>query len=165
MDFILNLMPLAQEKNWRIFFLGGKDDVPEFAKKVLQNKYSNLQIVGAETGPFWHEDELKANEELKELVNKINNSQADILLVAFGAPKQEKFIDFFRNDLNVKVAIGVGGSLDYISGLVPRAPEWIRQVGLEWLYRLFKQPSRIKRIFTATIIFPILVLAKGRKNA
>jgi N-acetylglucosaminyldiphosphoundecaprenol N-acetyl-beta-D-mannosaminyltransferase len=79
-------------------------------------------------------------------LEKINVSGAEILLVAYGAPQQDLWIARYREQLKVKVAMGVGGSFDFVVGHIPRAPRWMRQVGLEWLYRLYQQPSRWRRM-------------------
>ena len=95
------------------------------------------------------------------IFDQINQSGAQVLFVAFGMGKQEKWIHENLSKMpGVKIAMGVGGSFDFISGKIKRAPLFMRQLGLEWLYRLIQQPSRIKRIFNATIKFPWLALTK-----
>lgn len=95
----------------------------------------------------------------QQLVDKINAEKPEVLLVAFGAPKQERWIDYYLPQLpSVKVAIGVGGSLDYLGGRLKRAPGFMQNLGLEWLWRLILQPGRIIRIIRAVIIFPILAI-------
>ena len=98
----------------------------------------------------------------KEIIEKINASGADLLLVCLGAPKQEKWIDAHRDELNVKLCIGAGGSLDVIAGTVKRAPDIFIKLNLEWFYRLCKQPSRIGR-FAALPKF-IIKVNKEKKN-
>jgi len=95
----------------------------------------------------------------------IDQSEAKILFVAFGAPKQEMWIARNLAHLkHIKVVMGVGGAFDFISGTIKRAPYWMRRIGVEWLYRLIKQPSRIGRIFNATIKFPIVFLGSKFKK-
>lgn len=155
-DTMINFMPIAAKKGYKIFLLGGTPGIVEKTKHTLLKKYPNLNVVGADPGPIINnDDDLKRSQ---VIVEKINQSQADILFVAFGAPKQEKFISYFQNQLKVKVAIGIGGAFDYISGKTTRAPMLLRRLGLEWFYRLITNPSRIKRIWQAVITFPILVL-------
>ena len=101
-------------------------------------------------------------EEEEEIVNEINKSGADLLLVCLGAPKQELWIDKYKDKLNAKVAMGVGGSLDVFAGTALRAPEFYCKHGLEWFYRLMKQPSRAGRML-ALPKFGLTVLFKGRK--
>ncbi|MCA9374495.1 WecB/TagA/CpsF family glycosyltransferase [Candidatus Peregrinibacteria bacterium] len=135
----------------RIFLLGAAPGIAQKTKNKLQKKY-NCTIVGTDAGSA-HPDEYNRIREL------INLSNPDVLFVAFGAPKQEIWLARNLEHLpSVKVAIGVGGAFDYISGHVPRAPEFMRKIGLEWLYRLLRQPSRIKRIYNAFVKFPIRVI-------
>jgi N-acetylglucosaminyldiphosphoundecaprenol N-acetyl-beta-D-mannosaminyltransferase len=100
-----------------------------------------------------------ANNELDWNV-KSHISQYNIILVNFGAPEQEQFIYSLKGQENakIKLAIGVGGSFDFLTGKVKRAPAWMRSIGLEWLFRLIQQPNRWKRIWNAVVIFPIKVL-------
>lgn len=161
-DLAINLLPLANQKGYKLYLLGGSSGTAETAKKVIENQFPGIKIVGAESGPHWHiNDNLHyLSTDMKQTLERISHSTADILLVAFGAPKQEKFISHFNKHLNVKVAVGVGGALDYISGIAPRAPLWLRRLGLEWLHRLITKPSRLPRIFRAVIVFPWLILTK-----
>lgn len=129
----------AAEKGWRLFFLGAAPGVADKAADVLRLEHPNLEIVGIYSGS-------PAPEEEDYIVHLINQSDADILFVAYGAPKQDKWIARNLPRLNVKMAMGVGGSFDFIAGIVPRAPMWMRRAGLEWLYRLYLQPSRIGRM-------------------
>ncbi len=139
-------------KKLRIFMLGAREGVAEKAKEILEEKHEGLQISGTYAGTPLPRDE-------KEIIKKINNSKADILFVAYGAPAQELWM--YRNLKKlktVKVALGIGGTFDYIAGVRKRSPIWMQKIGLEWLYRLAIQPSRIKRIYNATIRFPLKVL-------
>jgi len=147
-DLTWEMAKLASERGWSIFLLGGKEGIAYKTSKRLKLIHPRLKIAGTYAG--------KPDE--KGIVEKINSTKPNILLVAFGAPKQDKFIFNNRAKLNAKVAMGVGGTFDYISEVLPRAPKWMRSLGLEWLYRLIRQPSRIGRIFTAVIWFPLLVI-------
>jgi N-acetylglucosaminyldiphosphoundecaprenol N-acetyl-beta-D-mannosaminyltransferase len=153
-DLTWEIAKIASENNKTIFLLGGKKGIAEKTAEKLQMIYPDLKIAGTYAG----------TPEEEELYEKIIKSRADILLVAFGAPRQDKFIyklkisNFEFRISNLRVAIGVGGTFDYICGVVPRAPKFMRSLGLEWLYRLVRQPSRIKRIYNAVIKFPLLVL-------
>jgi N-acetylglucosaminyldiphosphoundecaprenol N-acetyl-beta-D-mannosaminyltransferase len=91
----------------------------------------------------------------------IRDHQTQVLLVAFGAPKQELWIDRLRDQLEVSVAVGVGGAFDYLAGRVPRAPVWMRRAGLEWLHRLVRQPWRARRM-AALPVFAVKVLSAGK---
>ncbi len=134
---------------------GGKPGVAEEAKEKLLSEYSNLNIVGLRNGYFNPEEEA-------EIVGEINASGADIVFVCLGAPKQEEWIDRHREELNVRVAMGIGGSLDVFAGRVERAPEFFCKTGLEWFYRLCKEPWRIGRMMDLPK-FAFTVLLKGKK--
>lgn len=157
-DFLWELCELAKKNNKSIFLLGTSDDgVLSKAKDALNKRFVQLKIVGTDVGP---EIEI-VNGDIKvdvqqnvDILKKINESGADVLVVAFGQMKQELWIEQFLSSLpNVKLSIGVGGALDYISGKVKRAPKFLRIIGLEWLWRLIQEPWRIKRIFNATFKF------------
>jgi N-acetylglucosaminyldiphosphoundecaprenol N-acetyl-beta-D-mannosaminyltransferase len=147
-DLTWEICKIAAEKGYSVYFLGAAEGVAQMAAGRIKMLYPNLKIAGTYSGTPDEEG----------IVNRINEAKPDILLVAYGAPKQEKFIFNHKVALKVKLAIGVGGTLDYIAGIQPYAPAWMRKLGLEWLYRLLTQPKRWKRIFNATIIFPLLIL-------
>ncbi len=135
----------------KLFLFGGKPGVAETARDRLIEKYPGLNISGCRNGYFKPEED-------GEIVDEINRSGADIVFVCLGAPKQEKWIDAQRDNLKVRVAMGIGGSLDVFAGTAERAPEFFCSHGLEWLYRLYKEPSRIGRMmdlpkFAATVFF------------
>lgn len=158
-DFMLDICTLAEKKNKSIYLLGsGNDEVIEKTAEKLKKRFSNLKIVGINKGvKIERSKDYKIDydkEKNDEITHDIIMSAPDILFVAFGHGKQEKWIDKNLKQLpSVKIAMGVGGSFDFISGKVKRAPKWMRKLGLEWLYRLFRQPSRLPRIFKATILF------------
>ena len=138
----------------KIYLLGGAEGVAQGVK----DKYPEAQIVGADDG-----GKLKSGEwvleENNKVIENINNSGANLLLVAFGQVRQEMWIDKNLPLMpGVKVAIGIGGTFDFLSGQIKRAPKWMRSLGLEWLFRLIKQPSRIGRIWNAVIVFGWKVL-------
>lgn len=138
-DLMMRLMEIADSQGKSIYLLGGKPGVAEEAAIKLTERYSGLRISGTRDGYFGIGDEEK-------IISEINSSNVDILLAALGAPKQEKFIYKNRNKLKVRIAMGVGGSLDVLAGKAKRAPEFYQKAGLEWLYRLMKEPRRIGRI-------------------
>lgn len=138
-DLTMRLMEIANSQGRSIYLLGGREGVAEEAAIKLMEKHGNLTIAGTRNGFFGSDEEGK-------IIDEINNSNADILLVALGAPKQEKFIHSHRDKLRVKIAIGVGGSLDIIAGRAKRAPEFYQKAGLEWFYRLIKEPKRFIRM-------------------
>ncbi|MBI2031778.1 MAG: WecB/TagA/CpsF family glycosyltransferase [Candidatus Levybacteria bacterium] len=140
-----SLCETVAEKPITVGFLGGKPGVADKTSECLREKYPSLKVVFAESG---NPDE----QTLKLIKQKI-----DILFVAFGSPKQEIWISKHLKNLPVKIAIGVGGAFDFISGEVKRAPFWVRNIGLEWLFRLIIQPWRIKRQFSL-LVFLLLIL-------
>lgn len=136
----------------KIFLLGAGEGVAENAKLELEKAYPQVKIVGTYSGSPDAEEE-------KRIQKMITLSEADMLFVAFGAPKQELWLARNLPHLpTVKVAMGVGGAFDFIAGIRKRAPMWMQKIGLEWLYRLIKQPSRIRRIYNATVVFPWIFL-------
>jgi len=140
-DFIHRIFELGQDMDISFFLLGAKPGVAELAKEKIEEKYLGIKIVGTNDGYFSVEEE-------KEIINKINAVKPDVLLVAMGAPKQERFIYKYRNKLDCRIAIGVGGCLDVISGKTKRAPKIFIDLGLEWLYRSCSDFRRLKRIVT-----------------
>jgi len=138
-DLIENLLPVAAEKGYSFFLFGSAPGVAQEAAEKMQEKFPALKIVGVENGYFLPEEEEK-------IVAKIRLARPQILLVALGFPKQEKWIKKHLTSLGVPVAIGVGGTLDVLSGKVLRAPLWMQRVNLEWLYRFAKQPQRVGRM-------------------
>ncbi|KYD16954.1 WecB/TagA/CpsF family glycosyltransferase [Saccharococcus caldoxylosilyticus] len=135
-DMMERLIELSAKKGYRVFLFGAKEEVVKKAKENLEAKYPGLQIVGYSNGYVNDYD---------SLIQKINESNADILFVALGSPRQELWIKTYMNDLNVKVLQGVGGSFDVFAGHVKRAPKLFRNLGLEWFYRLVTDPKRFKR--------------------
>lgn len=148
-DLTWELARLSAEKGYSMFLLGAAEEVAAKAADRLRGTYPSLKIAGTYSGSPTEDG----------VVERVNSSGADILLVAFGVPKQEKFVHDNRDKLKPRIAMSVGGTFDFIAGIVPRAPKWMRSAGLEWLYRLIKQPERINRIITATVRFPLAVLA------
>lgn len=149
-----------------MYLIGAEKGIAEKAANALRKKFSELKIVGAEEGIKKSEfHKLKEVEEDKQLCERIRESRPDVLLVAFGAPKQELWITSHKNDFpSIRIAVGIGGTFDYISGIIAYAPALIRAAGLEWLYRLIIQPLRIKRIFTAVIEFSFAILNEKFKT-
>ncbi len=172
-DFVFKLCELAQAENKSVYLLGaGSRDILTKAAVNLKKQFLNLKIAGFNPGPVISflkvEDEQKIfcePEANDEAIHDIIMTAPDILLVAFGHNKQEKWIyENIKNLPSVRLAMGVGGTFDYISGQVRRAPCFLRKIGLEWLYRLIKQPWRFGRIFKATVVFTSLVIYKKIKK-
>lgn len=165
-DFIWNICALAEKENKSIYLVGAQEGVAVKAANNLRGKYPQLKIVGAEIGlRLGVNDQSDALHENQQLITRINAVQPDIIFVAFGHGKQEKWIAGNLSKLpSVKIAMGIGGSLDFIADLIPRAPLWMRQLGIEWLWRLIQEPQRWCRIYRAVIKFPILVLKEKIGN-
>ena len=154
-ELVYQLAALARRHAWRLFLLGAAPGVAEEAAAVLQSNYPGLAIAGTYAGS-------PALEENEVIVRRINDSQADLLYVAYGAPRQDKWIARNRDTLaTVRVALGVGGALDFITGRAVRAPRWMQKVGLEWLHRLIQEPWRWRRML-AIPHFTLKVLLSGR---
>ena len=129
----------AAEQGWKIFFLGAAEGIALQAAETLRSRYPRLSVAGTHAGS-------PAEQEEDNIVELVNASGADILFVAYGAPSQDKWIARNLPRLKVSMAMGVGGSFDFIAGVVPRAPVWMQERGLEWLYRLLRQPWRLRRM-------------------
>ena len=148
-DFFWDLIKFAGQNNLAVFFLGGFDDTPKKVAEAVQKKYPHLKLVGYSNA---YPTDFEQNQ---KILQQINSSAATILFVAYGPVKQERWIANNLNNLNVKVAIGVGGTFDYISGAKKTPPKLMKKLGLEWLYRLVTQPKRFKRIWHALVSFTI----------
>jgi N-acetylglucosaminyldiphosphoundecaprenol N-acetyl-beta-D-mannosaminyltransferase len=144
-DMVPRLAELAARRGYRIFLLGAKESVSRIAAENLRKTYPDLEICGRycpPTGPIEQMDH-------EQILRRIDAARPDILLVAFGNPKQEKWIAMHRDRLAVPACIGIGGTLDFISGAIPRAPEWMRGVGLEWFYRCLQEPLRLTKRYVS----------------
>lgn len=152
-DLVQNIFEKIQNTEHSVYFFGGAPGVSLAAAKKMKQKYPDLKIVGGHNGYFDEKEE-------KQILHDIKKLSPSILLVGLGAPKQEKWIYDNIRLTNVKVAIGVGGSFDVMSGKTKRAPAIFCKLGLEWLYRLLKQPARIMRMMR----LPKFVLAVLKKQ-
>lgn len=157
-DLMLKMLQFCNNNNKSIFILGGKPGVGELAAKNIQSKFLNIEIKGIKDGYF--NDDKEA-----EIIREINDLAPDILFVALGAPKQEKWIYKYRKELRAKVAIGVGGGVDIWAGTAKRAPYIFQKLGLEWFYRLIKEPFRYKRMMSLPrFMIKTVKLALSRRN-
>jgi exopolysaccharide biosynthesis WecB/TagA/CpsF family protein len=145
----------AAVRGWRVFLLGAANGVAAQSAAVLRQQHPSLNIVGTHSGS-------PAADEEDALVERINASGADILFVAYGAPEQDKWIARNLPRLHAKMAMGVGGTFDFIAGIVPRAPLWMQRLGIEWLYRLYLQPRRIGRMLRLPRFVIAVLLEKKR---
>ncbi|MBI4096099.1 MAG: WecB/TagA/CpsF family glycosyltransferase [Candidatus Levybacteria bacterium] len=184
-DLVKSLCEEVSEKPITVGFLGGRGDVAEKTAECLRKKYPGLKV--GFVGEEWPNDNLDdrglrvegrnlkidGRSSIHSLTPTVKNlsstfyhlpSSIDILFVAFGAPKQEYWISENLDKIPVKVAIGVGGAFDYISGKVPRAPSFLRDIGMEWLFRLLVQPWRLKRQLSLIRFVWLVIKEKLSKN-
>lgn len=141
-ELTLRLAEFAARWGYRLFLLGAAPGVAETTAAVLQQRCPGLIIAGCFAGSPHPRHE-------PFLGQLITHARPDILLVAYGHPAQDLWIARNQPNLQVPIAIGVGGVFDYLSGRVPRAPQWLRRLGMEWAYRLYYQPQRWRRIINA----------------
>lgn len=136
-DFAQNLLGILEEEGSRLFLLGSKPGIAETAAEKMRQKHPSLIICGTADGYFLDD---------ADAVRTINDARADVVFVCLGAPKQERFMHDHCGELNVRLMIGLGGTLDGIAGTVKRAPKWMIRLQLEWLYRLIREPRRFGRM-------------------
>ncbi len=146
-DLVYRISEKAVSQGWTIFLLGASPGMADKAARNLSSLYPGLHIAGSDHG--YHKEE-----DMAAVLNGINQARPDILLVALGAPRQEYWIYEHKATLDVPVCIGVGGSFDVIAGEKKRAPDCFIKLNLEWLFRLFSEPARIKR----QAVLPLFVL-------
>lgn len=152
-DLVPPLAALCAKRGFRLFLLGAKPGVAAELASRLQTQHPELAVAAHAGSPDPSGDD--------ETLTLIRAHGAQVLLVAFGAPRQELWIARSKDRLGIAVAIGVGGAFDYLTGRVPRAPMWMRRAGLEWLYRLVRQPWRVRRMAVLPV-FAIKVLSAGK---
>lgn len=138
-DVAINLLQHTDRTMRKFFLFGGKPGIAEKACMNIMHEYPRANVVGCRSGYF---DET----ETENIVAEINRAKPEFLYVGMGAPRQERWIYENKNKLNCKVILGVGGTIDILAGTVELAPNWMRNSGLEWLYRLVKEPWRFKRM-------------------
>lgn len=138
-DLLPFLCEMCQEEGLSIYLLGAEPGIAEKMKDRLEEKYPGLRIAGAVHGFFDREMQSR------EVIEGINSARPDILLVAFGAPHQEKWLSRHKDEINAKVMMGVGGLFDFYAETIKRAPVWMREMGIEWIFRLIQEPGRMWR--------------------
>ncbi len=156
-DLVERLIRLSNQTNRRVLLFGGLPGSAEQTKVHMQKRYPTLQIHSLDPGII--EGTIGSMRIRETLIDQIRSYHPDVLIVALGQGKQEQFIDLIRSEIpTVRIAVGVGGSFDTLSGMIPRAPMFMRRTGLEWLWRLYIEPKRIRRITNAIIVFPAVVI-------
>jgi N-acetylglucosaminyldiphosphoundecaprenol N-acetyl-beta-D-mannosaminyltransferase len=153
-DLVRRLGDTARDHGLSVYALGGKPGVGEAALKILQERSPGLRIAGTGSPPL----SPLLDMDHEGLRRAVAAAGPDLLLVAFGAPKQDKWIGMNVGSLGVPVAMGVGGSLDFIAGAQTRAPRWIQKIGLEWFWRLVTQPRRMFKRYSADFFFLFMML-------
>lgn len=154
-DLLLAACQRSREAGWRHYFYGGAPGVAETLVVALKEKNPDLSVVGIESPPF----RILTQNEDAAACERIRASQADILWVGLGSPKQEVWMSEHFQQLGVPVIVGVGAAFDFISGVKPQAPRWMQRSGLEWLFRLVSEPSRLwRRYILGYPRFVVLVL-------
>jgi N-acetylglucosaminyldiphosphoundecaprenol N-acetyl-beta-D-mannosaminyltransferase len=146
-DIMYKLLKEANEKNYRVYFLGAKPEVLQTMITNVQQHYPDIPIAGYRDGYFNKDQE-------QDVARNIKDSRADILFAGISSPKKENFLKNWRNFIDVPICHGVGGSFDILAGVTKRAPIWMQNHGLEWLYRVIQEPRRMwKRYFFTNILF------------
>ena len=150
-ELVNHLLEYANKNSLKVFVYGAKEGVLLDFKKNCKKKWSNIQFVGLYNGYDYN----------KEFVSEeIKKTDSDIIFVALGTPSQELFINSFYNDLNKGICVGIGGSIDVLSGHVQRAPKWFINHNLEWLYRITSEPKRLKRFWNGNVCFVFELLGE-----
>ncbi len=156
-DTLISLCEILTEAD-SVFLLGAAPGIAEQAAIALIAKNPHLHIAGTFAGT-------PADTFAPTIIEQVNAVHPDVLFVAYGAPQQDLWISTYLKDMpSVRIAMGVGGAFDFLSGKRKRAPVFLQKMGLEWLWRLVQEPSRFPRIFTAVIVFPWLVLSRANQK-
>lgn len=153
--YFRNTLKVGEKEGWTFYFLGGEKGIAEKAKEKVMQDYPNLKVVGCHEGYFEEESE-------EEVINQINALKPNVLFVAMGAPIQEKWIYKNKDKLCVDIATGQGGTFDYEAGKIKRAPKFFQKMGIEWLWRLVKEPKRIVRMMALPKYLIIILLKKDK---
>lgn len=157
-DWIIPLCDLAQRKGWRLYILGGKTGVAQQAADNLHRQFPALKIVGTHDGYF-------SDAQADEVISEIVTLRPDILFVGLGVPMQEMWIKKWKSLLPVKVSWAVGALFDYVAGIEPRAPLWMRNLALEWLWRMWVDPmGKWKRYLLGNPLFLVRVVLQKIKQ-
>ena len=160
-DLVPELCKVASKRGYSIFIIGGKDGIAEKAKHNLEKELEDIKIVGTYAPPIGFE---KDEKELQKINSMISNVHPDILIACFGCPKQEKWIYENYMKYDATVSISAGATVDFLAGNVNRAPRWMCDHGLEWVYRLFQEPKRLFKRYLVDDVKIIGLIWKYRKG-
>jgi N-acetylglucosaminyldiphosphoundecaprenol N-acetyl-beta-D-mannosaminyltransferase len=157
-DLFHELLEMSAANQFSVFLLGAKDEVVSTAASKVKALYPGLKVAGYHHGYFWDDE--------AALVEKVRASGAQLLFVAITSPMKENFINRWRDQLGVTFVMGVGGTFDVVAGKVKRAPQWMQNYGLEWLYRVIQEPGRMwKRYLTTNSKFAWLLIKEKLKRS
>lgn len=157
-DLMWQLCRLAEQRQFRVYLLGAKQQVVAQTATVLKRRFPRIRIAGYRDGYF-------SEDQFDSVIDQVMSTKPDIVFVGITSPKKELLIERFRARGAVGVFVGVGGSFDVISGNIPRAPRWMRRAGLEWLFRMMQEPKRlIRRYVVGNTRFFILLFKEMRKK-
>lgn len=160
-DLFPRVCELAAKKGYTMYLLGAAEGVADKAAKNLMDKYKGLNIVGTYSPPFGFE---KDKVELKKIERQIQEVHPDILIVGLGCPKQEKYMYHHCKELDVPISFGLGASIDFEVGNIKRAPRWMSEHGLEWLYRITQDPKRLAKRYLVDDMKIISIARKYRRG-
>jgi N-acetylglucosaminyldiphosphoundecaprenol N-acetyl-beta-D-mannosaminyltransferase len=135
-DLADDILTMADSEGLSLFLFGAKQNTLELCRQRIEAKFPNIKIAGCRNGYYRPEEE-------KEIFEMINESSPDILLLGMSSPKKELFFESYRHKINARYILGVGGYFDIVSGIIKRAPRWMQNTGLEWLFRLLQEPRRL----------------------
>lgn len=156
-ELMQSICKMSADKGYKVFIYGAREEVNEAAADNLKERHPSIQIVGRQNGYL-------GDEQMDGLIDRINDSKAQILFLALGSPKQEMWISRYREQLkHVRVCQGIGGTLDVLAGTVKRAPDFFCRMGIEWLYRLMAEPKRLKRQIILPMFAAQVIQEKLRK--
>lgn len=155
-DLVPALCGLAAEKGHRVFLLGGAPGIAEEAARTMTERFPQLQIAGTAAPNLATMTEA----EQQKLIESIRVTRPDLLFAAFGQPKGELWLARHAEALGIPVTVQIGASLDFLAGRVPRSPRWMQRIGLEWVYRLWREPRRLVGRYAANAWFALRMLAR-----
>jgi N-acetylglucosaminyldiphosphoundecaprenol N-acetyl-beta-D-mannosaminyltransferase len=158
-DLAMGIMDMAQKNSYKLFMFGAEESNLNAAVENVRKTFPKLLVAGYRNGFFNSEDEAR-------IVEMINSAHSDILFMGMPSPRKEFFVEKYKDQLNVKYILGVGGFFDILSGSINRAPIWMQNMGLEWFYRLIKEPKRMWRRYLIgnTTFIKLVLLEKIRRK-
>ena len=159
-DLFPRLCDMAARKGYKMFFLGAAEGVATKAAENLINRYNGLQVVGTYSPPYGFE---KSPEEMLKIIRLIKEAAPDMLIVGLGCPKQEKFMYHHCRELGVPISFGLGASFDFEAGNIKRAPKWMSEHGLEWLFRITQDPQRMAKRYLVDDLKILKLATKYKK--